>query len=346
MQTSKNNSENIRVTVVVVPRESFNMFADVVERIYKVTSPIFKVIVMEGNAPESERRRFRDFERTKPNFKVVWSARWGFPHEFVNQAIPMIDTEYAVFIDNDVEVMEGWLENLVACADQEQAGCVHPIYLTVKLADPTLKIHIAEGTLIEEKRDGKWFVDTKATYSGTRLEDYPDKNCKPSGFFEWHCVLFRKSLLDKIGPLDDLTIAEHVDYSLKIHKAGEKLLLEPKAVVAYDYERIFELRGDHRKYLLFRWNVDRADHSLDFLVRKWNLHADSIARRKFWIREHTGRVRQTFIIPRVINKLRRTVGLKNMPFAVGRMPETLPAEINSNGHSQEQFLAFLRGSTN
>ena len=315
--------EMVRTTIVVVPRESFNMFDEVVERIYRVTPPIFKMIVMEGGSPEPLRRKFRELERTLPNLSIVWSDEWRYPHEFVNQAIPMIDTEYAVFIDNDVEVLEGWLQALIACADEEQAGCVHPIYLTTKLTAPIRKIHVAEGTLVREQRHGKWFIDTVATHSGKRLEEYPDQRRKPSGFFEWHCVLFRKSLLEKVGPLDDLNIAEHVDYTLRIEQAGGQVWLEPKAVVAYDYERIFELKGPHRRYLLYRWNLEKGDASLERLRAKWDLHPDSILRRKYWLREHTGRVRSTFLMPRIVNRLRRTIGLKNMAYAKGTRPQTM-----------------------
>ena len=317
----------IRATVVVVPRESFNMFPEVVERIYQATSPIFKLIIVEGHAPEPIRRQLRELERAKPNCQIVWSDRWLYPHEAVNQAIPLIDTEYVVFMDNDVEVMEGWLEALVACADEEKANCVHPIYLTTKLTDPVRKIHVAEGTLVRKPRNGQWFIDTVATYSGLPLEQYPDQRRKRSGFFEWHCVMFRKSFLDKVGPLDDLNIAEHVDYTLRIEQAGGQVLLEPKAVVAYDYERIFELRGVDRKYLLFRWNVEKSAQSLERLKEKWNLTPDSTARRLFWVKEHTGRVRQTFFVPRVINKVRRTVGLQNMPYV--REPKPVVKDIES-----------------
>ena len=97
------------VTVVVVPRESFNMFAEVVERIYAVTSPIFKMLVMEGNAPKERRAQLEAIAARHPSCKIVYSNRWVYPHEAVNQAIPMIDTKYAVFIDNEVELLEDWL---------------------------------------------------------------------------------------------------------------------------------------------------------------------------------------------------------------------------------------------
>lgn len=307
------NSNQPLVTVVVVPRESFNMFPDVVRRIYDVTSPIFKMLVMEGHAPAIRRRQLEAIAARHPSCKVVYSERWLFSHEAVNQAIPMIDTKYAVFIDNDVEVLEGWLENLVACAEEEKVDCVHPIYLTTKLSDPDRKIHIAEGKLVREPRGDKWYLDSIATFSGIRLEDYPDKNRKPSDFFEWHCVLFSKKLLDTVGALEDMNICEHLDYTLRLQQAGFRILIEPKAVVAYDYARIWELRGEDREYLLFRWDVDKAAKSHDLFNAKWNLVPESTMRRQYWVTEHCGKVRSTYLKPRFINKVRRLLGLENRP---------------------------------
>jgi hypothetical protein len=88
-------------------------------------------------------------------------------------------------------------------------------------------------------------------------------------------------------------------------------------VVAYDYGRIWQLRGKDREYLLFRWDPAYAKRSLDLLRSKWNLTEDSTARRYYWVREHCGKVRSTYIAPRVINRIRRTVGLPNMVWVRG-----------------------------
>ena len=316
MQTSKNNSGNIRVTVAVVPRESFNMFPEVVRGVYEKTPPIFKMLVMEGNSPEFIRKELRELEKTQPNCRIVWSDRFLYPHEMVNQAMKLIDTEYVAFIDNDVEVDAGWLEALVACADEEKVGCVHPVYLTVKLNDPTRKIHVAEGRLLRKRMpNGQTLLDSAMPYSGISLENYPDRRRKESEFFEWHGVLFRKSLLDKIGPLDDLNIAEHVDYSLRIQKAGEKILLEPRAVAAYEYERIFRLDPTSKRYFLFRWNVKKSAASLDKFRANWNLHPLSTERRLHWVKEHSAKVRHSLPHYRILNKIRRMLGMGNLPFS-------------------------------
>ncbi|MBI4358481.1 MAG: glycosyltransferase [Candidatus Omnitrophica bacterium] len=309
------------VTVVIVPRESFNIFADIVERIYDVTSPIFKMLVMEGNAPPERRRELEAIAAKRPTCKIVYSNRWKYPHELVNESIPLIDTKYAVYVDNDVEVLEGWLEHLVACAEEEKVDCVHPIYLTTKLSDPDRKIHIAEGKLVREKRGDRWYIDSIATYSGVRLEDYPDQRRKHSDFFEWHTVMFSKKLLEAVGPLDDLNICEHLDYTFRVQKAGFRILLEPKSVVAYDYGRIWELRGADREYLLYRWGVDKAAQSHDLFRSKWNLVPESTARRQFWVQEHCGKVRSTYFHSKLINRMRRLVGLGNMPFVKGQKPQ-------------------------
>jgi len=326
------------VTVVVVPRESFNMFREVAERIYAVTSPIFNMLIMEGHAPSNRRKELEDFASKHSNCKIVYSNRWKYPHEMVNDALPLIDTKYAVFIDNDVEVLEDWLENLVRTAEEKKAHCVHPIYLTVKLTDPSRKIHIAEGKFYREQRGDKWFIDTIACYSGVSLKDYPDRDAKESDFFEWHTVMFTKELLEKIGPLDDLNVAEHLDYALRIHQAGYKIWLEPKAVVAYDYGRIWELRGVDREYLIWRWDVNKAAKSHERVCQKWNLDPECTLRRQYFVKEHTAKMKTMRPMSRIINKIRRTIGLGNMPLNIGPKPQTVSQK------AQEELLASIQRS--
>ena len=67
--------------------------------------------------------------------------------------------------------------------------------------------------------------------------------------------------------------------------------------------------------------------ALDQLRAKWNLTEDSTARRFYWVKEHTARVRHTFLLPRIINKARRTIGLKNMPYV--REPRPVVRDIEN-----------------
>jgi hypothetical protein len=321
-----NQTQQPLVTVVVVPRESFNMAHDCVQRILDVTTVPFKMIVMEGHAPEFRRNQLRAIAAKHPNIKIVYSDRWKFPHEMVNEAMPMIDTKYVVYIDNDVEIFEGCVENLVKTAEDQKVDCVHPIYLTTKLNDPRGNvIHVAEGKLAQKKDfEGKLYVDTIMTYSGTKLENYPHKTAQPSEFFEWHAVLFSKKLIDKVGPLRDLMISEHLDYTFRLQEAGFKILCEPKSVGAYQYDRIWDLRDKDREYMIYRWDPKKAEESLRMFAEKWGLETRSIARRLYWVKEHVGKVKSTYHHVRIMNKIRRFVGKPNLPWVEG---ERFPGEL-------------------
>jgi len=329
-------TEQPLVTVVIVPRESFNMAHDAAQRILDLTKVPFKMIIMEGHAPEYRRNQLRAIAAKHPNVKIVFSDRWKRPHEMVNEAIPMIDTKYVGFIDNDVEIFPGCFENLVQTAEEYGVDCVHPIYLTTKVDDPRGNIiHVAEGTVVRQTLpDGKVFLDSVMTGSGMRLEDYPDKKAKPSEYFEWHAVLFSKKLLDTVGPLNDIMISEHLDYTFRLQQAGFKILLEPKAVGAYQYDRIWELRGEDREYMIYRWDPKEAERSLKDFAARWNLDESSISRRLYWCTEHVGKVKSTYLHNRVINKLRRLMGKQNMPWVPGErykgeLKPDMPAEVKS-----------------
>ncbi|HTL48432.1 MAG TPA: glycosyltransferase [Verrucomicrobiae bacterium] len=329
-----NSNQNPLVTVVVVPRESFNMAHDCVQRILDVTTVPFKMLVMEGHAPEFRRKQLEAIAAKHPNIKIVPSNRWKFPHEMVNESMAMIDTKYVLYIDNDVEVFEGCVENLVKTAEECQVDCVHPIYLTTKLNDPRGNIiHVAEGTIVRKQQpDGKMFLDSLMTFSGTKLEEYPYKEARPSEYFEWHAVLFSKKLLDKVGPLDDLMISEHLDYTFRLQEAGFRILLEPKSVGAYQYDRIWDLRGADRDYMIFRWNPKEAERSLKLFAKKWNLEEGSISRRLYWCKEHVGKVKSTRLHVRMLNKVRRLAGKQNLPWVEGErfkgeLKPDLPADL-------------------
>ena len=64
----------------------------------------------------------------------------------------MAETEYVVFVDNDVLYTEGWLDRLVACADETGAEVVAP--LTCQGLPAHTEIHHAGGDYARRRRHG------------------------------------------------------------------------------------------------------------------------------------------------------------------------------------------------
>src|SRR5690348_4389062 len=76
-----------------------------------------------------------------------------WPNQIRKRIPPSIDTEYVVFMDNDVAVRPGWLERLMACADETGAGIVGPLVLIGSGASGGT-IHMAGGRLRTTPTDG------------------------------------------------------------------------------------------------------------------------------------------------------------------------------------------------
>ena len=72
------------------------------------------------------------------SFKVIRTARYISPNQARNLGLRYVldrtildcaDSEYVVFVENDVIVKPGWLTQLVACAEETNAAVVGAAHL-------------------------------------------------------------------------------------------------------------------------------------------------------------------------------------------------------------------------
>src|SRR5688572_14062824 len=115
-----------RVTVVVVPRERFSCAPESLESIYRETDVPFELVYVDGGSPPRI-RRYLDAQARSRGFQLVRTDCYLSPNEARNLGLRDVDTEYVVFIDNDVVVTPGWLGKMVECADETSAGVVGPL---------------------------------------------------------------------------------------------------------------------------------------------------------------------------------------------------------------------------
>lgn len=90
-------------------------------------------------------------------------------------------------------------------------------------------------------------------------------------FVEQHCLLFRRSVFERIGPFDEeLNTRDEIDLSLALHHAEATVVLEPRAVINYlpPSDRPEE---DELDFYRMRWELDRATRSRERIRRRWDL---------------------------------------------------------------------------
>jgi GT2 family glycosyltransferase len=283
------------VTLVVVPRERFSYAEASLESIYRKTSHPFELIYIDVNSPAPLSRYLRK-AATDRGFRLIRTDEFVSPNQARNIGLREVRTKYVVFIDNDVEVEPGWLDELVACAEETGAWAVAPLYFE---GDPkNREIHMAGGTAEFSEEDGM------RTFREVHL--FPHRNFDEvghtldrheTGFFEFHAVLLPMAVFDTVGPLDErfLSSHEHMDLSLLIRRAGGAIYLAPASRVTHTHG----LLDDHDlRYVALRWSDDWNRRSTRSFIEKWNIDPrspwvePSIAWRNGH-REHLGRMRRS-----------------------------------------------------
>ena len=261
------------ITLIVSPRERFSHTRASLESIYANTQIPFKLIYVDGGSPRSVRNYLQQ-KSEDWGFELIRTERYLAPNQARNLGLAQADTDYVVFIDNDVEVASGWLTQLVNCADATQAAVVCPLTcIGQPLGD---KIHLAGGEariVLRVKGDEKQRrVHEKHYFVNRLVADVQNQlHRRQCEFAEFHCMLVRRSIFEKIGPLDEnlLSTREHIDFCLTIAQVGGTVYCEPAAVVTY-VPKVLS-RWSDLAFFMLRWSDEWETRSLKYFRQKWDL---------------------------------------------------------------------------
>lgn len=270
-------------TIVVVPRERFSEATRSLESILRHTAPPFDLVYVDGCSPEPVRGEVKELVR-RHGFRLARRERYLAPNEARNLGLSMVDTRYVVFTDNDLHVWPGWLERLVACAEETGAGLVAPLYHQgVPGAE---RIHMAGGEAAIEEREGRRYLRESHYLSAAPTDEAASLHRGPTSLIEFHCVLARTEVLRQMGGLDArlLSTPEHVDLCLAVQAAGGGIYLEPEAKVTYVGPG--PLSWYDLPYFLLRWSDQWTQSSLQHFRAKWHLAEDDA-----FIRDHAAWMR-------------------------------------------------------
>ena len=254
-------------------RERHGLTLTALDSIHRNTGIPYRLIYADNRIPpwlrEELSRRAEDWhlEILEVEAEAVW------PNQIRKQVAPLVGTPYVVFLDSDVWVAPGWLESLIACADETGAGIVCPIYLIGDAGSAT-KIHMAGGGLA-------WLKDAAGTLlrEESRLKDqeFPSVASslrrEPCDFAEYHCVLMRTDLAKQANLFDEriVCVHEHIDTALTAREAGHAVYFEPAAHVTY---MPFELQLSDLATYRSRWEPAAVESSIKAFCAKWGVIDD------------------------------------------------------------------------
>ena len=120
-----------RVAVIILNWNGEKLLREFLPSVVKNTNTdLGRVVVVDNHSTDGSwiclEQEFPDVER------VLFEDNFGFAGGY-NRAIEMIEAEYVVLLNSDVEVAPGWLEPLVAVLDRdERVAAVQPKILAYR----------------------------------------------------------------------------------------------------------------------------------------------------------------------------------------------------------------------
>lgn len=273
------------VSIIVVPRERFSCAKAALDSLYRYTAPGFELIYVDGNSPPYLRSHL-DRESAAKGFRLIREEGYLAPNVARNIGFRHATGGYIVFIDNDVVVTPGWLEALTRCADETGADIVGPLYLIGSAANQ--RIHMAGGILRVEVENGRRRLTEGHRLANRGLDQAREIERGPCQLVEFHCMLVRREVISRFGPLDEklLSTPEHIDLCLAVQEAGGRVFYEPASVVTYLSD--VDYRLSDLDYFRLRWSDAWNESSLRHFGEKWRFAEDSpfFVQHRDWLKSH------------------------------------------------------------
>jgi GT2 family glycosyltransferase len=330
-----------RATIVVVPRERFGMAQRSLQSLLTHTPASVPIVYVDGGSPPPLRAWLQERSR-QHGFRLIRTEHPLSPNEARNLGLSEVDTPYVVFSDNDVLVSPGWLAALVRCADETGAWLTSPVCC---IGEPAFQlVHVAGGELTLSARPGGYVLRDHHRDSDRPLaEVLPRVQRSRVTYAEFHVLLVRRDVFDRVGPLDEglLSSPEHIDLCLLVQQAGGSIWFEPASVINYVPAR--RLTRVDAPYYLLRWSDRWNRASLEHLRAKWKLAPDDdfCAGQEMWLTD-----KRLKVFNPAWSLARRMLGWRGS-IGAGRLLEQTVTRllIPDEGERRAAHLAYCRERT-
>lgn len=254
------------VTIGFVPRDRFCRAAESLELLFECTHHPFELVVVDCGTPSPFREQIDRVLRGRDGVTVLRADASVSSNGARNLVLDSTTTEYVCLIENDVFVEEGWLSHLVKACEEHPADAAAPLLLEPRGRRD--KVHFDDRLgHIRRTDSGRLEILPRRT----PLETDREAQRRPTDFVEMHCVLFRRSVFERIGPFDATQHGSRaeVDLSLALWAGDVPTVLEPKSRVTFCAPPA--VHPEERDYYLRYWDLAgaRADHRM--LEERWNL---------------------------------------------------------------------------
>ncbi len=328
-----------QVTIVVVPRERFSFSKQSLESILENTKIPFELVYVDGNSPRNIKQYLEEQSQLE-NFTLLRSDVYLTPNQARNLGLKQVKTPYLVFADNDIIVSPGWLDALLTCAEETQADVVGP--LMCQYEPVHTEVHFAGGqSHIWVDKLGRQRLRERMFKQGKHVPEIHNQLQRTqTELAEFHCVLVRRSIFEKLNQLDEdiLCTKEHLDFCMSVEAAEGTVYFEPGAIVTYVPGPPLKLSDVH--FYMLRWSDEWTLKSLNRLREKWNLAEDGYFQNKY---KKLGCRRYVTILVPLARKLTLGVGSRTLARMLWKLERILNRFLTWQHRQQQRHPRVIKG---
>jgi GT2 family glycosyltransferase/Flp pilus assembly protein TadD len=208
------------VSIVIDTSNQLDTTKACIESLRRHTPEAHEILLLYPGASEGTSEWLTELVRDNPSYRLIGTQREFGTARAKNLGIRAARGEYVILLDPDVMVSESWLTGLLGCMDSDPAS---------GMVGPTT----TPGTLPECSDPGDpGLSDLDAAAAAYRTRHrYLRIPCQK---LQGSCLLFRRSLVDRIGLLDEALGDDHgaeEDYCLRAELEGFQNLVAGDVLV-------------------------------------------------------------------------------------------------------------------
>jgi O-antigen biosynthesis protein len=249
------SSPQLAADIIIPVYNRFPCTRALLESIYRYTDTLFQIYLIDNASTDETVDIHKIYTR---NITIVRNRENRGWCGGINQGIEMGKSPYVVFMNNDVEVSQGWLGNLLAfLTTHPRIGAVGP--LDSNPGDWQCVDRVREKIVAQIP-----FFLTEDLHERNRILNYHFHRAGIliEGMLSFFCVALKRRAVNEVGPLDQVVQdgGDHDDYCRRLRKAGYVLGLSLDTYVLHHFgtsppprelrgNDLARLREKHPEYL-------------------------------------------------------------------------------------------------
>ncbi len=257
--SDKNNTNLFDASIIVLTYNGLEYTRQFLESIKKNTKVKYELILVDNCSSDGTVEFLKKFVKDKPGTKLILNEKnLGFP-KGVNQGLKIASGKYIVIANNDIVVTKGWLERMIAAAEQEEKiGLVGPISNAVS------GMQIDKDAVYPDIEKMHEYAGRAAKKNKGQILQFPR--------VAFLCTLIKREVIEKIGGLDERFSPgnyEDDDFCLRAQLAGFKTVIAKDVFIHHYGSKSFTADGVD-KY------KERLEINQKIFVDKWGATPEEI----------------------------------------------------------------------